>query len=122
MRKFTVKNMPSTVVFQFSKDLYVWKIMREKLRSGNVLSKEPRFFLEIFRMEKEGFLSCISSGLLITSSSYDESGLDQNHAFHIFDYDRDREVTFKQERNLTIAPGEIQEMVWNLGTDDIKIK
>ncbi len=117
MAGVNLKTMPVGKLYEYADGQYVWKVLRAGgTRGGNYLTDmdDPSEYTEVFSKNKNGELVCDWSGDLITNPSVsNEKGLDSQGCFSIFSYDQDARASFKQEKELSVAPIELQKKALN---------
>ena len=92
----TVQNLPNNMLYQFDKDMFVWKIEIEKTRGDNY-HFDKKIITEVYELNNKR-LDLLASGRLIENK-------DLNHLeFSVFDYDKDDTYTFKINMPIARAP------------------
>lgn len=114
MEKITIKNMPLDTLYEFSQDNYVMKrkIEKDKEYGNYSYNTSGMTFTEVYRQVDNNLPSLEWSGRLVDNPNiYNEEGLDKDNYFAIFSYDMDCARSFKQTKDLTLAPDEIKEAI-----------
>lgn len=95
MPRITIENMPLNTVYEFAPGYYIWKVERYSTIHGNYKESTPSVYTEVFSKVSNTSVWIEGSGNLLN-----DGRLNSDNRFHIFDYDMDTTISFKQTQEL----------------------